>query len=382
MLFQPECTGANGVEIEPLGPSGGANSQDPFYASTVPQVYAVAATTVLSYTLVIMLLITPRTFFVGLSGGGRSFLGGRGLISGATGSSSVIGIGKRPWLQKVATFTVAISLTIASVGILRVAQEQYEAGDMQAKRLRNGVVGSLYMRIIRIISDCFLMLAQAQTLIRLFPRHREQVIIKWTGFALISLHTIFSILNNFVHPGKSRPHRYSSAIPALNYLFQLALRLLYAAWVIYYSISKGKVAFYHRRMRNISFVAILSLASVLVPLVFFVLDITQRDLARWGDYVRWVGAAAASVVVWEWVERIEALEREERRDGILGREIFDGDEMETTPSMGFGWPGRRLGKRLRRGKGFTRSKNRQSNLPVKVVPAPARTSASVRQLDK
>jgi len=74
-------------------------------------------------------------------------------------------------------------------------------------------------------------------------------------------------------------------------------------------------------------VSLLSLASVLIPVVFFVLDISQPSLAGWGDYVRWVGAAAASVVVWEWVERIEALERDDKKDGVLGREVFDGDEM-------------------------------------------------------
>ena len=73
--------------------------------------------------------------------------------------------------------------------------------------------------------------------------------------------------------------------------------------------------------------ALLSYSAILVPIVFFILDVANPDLAGWGDYIRWVGAAAASVVVWEWVERIEALERDERKDGILGREVFDGDEL-------------------------------------------------------
>lgn len=122
--------------------------------------------------------------------------------------------------------------------------------------------------------------------------------------------------------------------------------------------------------------------SVLIPVVFFVLDISLPKLAGWGEYVRWVGAAAASVssfrypgacivfsilphtthsvnpistflvlilvlrhlqvVVWEWVERIEALERDERKDGILGREIFDGDEMlGRSSSDNSDWRGRR-----------------------------------------
>ena len=89
-------------------------------------------------------------------------------------------------------------------------------------------------------------------------------------------------------------------------------------------------------------VALLSLTAVLIPVVFFVLDLSKPIISGWGSYVRWVGAAAASVVVWEWVERIEALEREEKKDGILGREIFDGDEMlDATPSSDSNWPSQR-----------------------------------------
>lgn len=343
-IFEPECTG--GVPINPVsGGSAVIDLRDPFYASTSPQIYAIAAATVLSYMLVIMLFITPRTFLVGGASGGGWFLGRRGVISGASGSTSVIGVGRRPWLQKVAALTVAVSLIIATADTFKVAEKQYNAGYQDASALTDEVVAGLEIRVVRVISDTCLWLAQVQTLIRLFPRHKEKVIIKWTGFALIVLDTIFSILDNFMHnAGRTRPRRFVDAIPALSYLFALALSLLYAAWVIYYSLSKRRYAFFHPKMRNICLVAVLSLTAVLVPVVFFVLDISKPNVAGWGDYVRWVGAAAASVVVWEWVERIEALERDERKDGILGREIFDGDEMlEVTPSEEVNWSRGRCG---------------------------------------
>ena len=314
--------------------------RDPFYASTLPQIYAVAATTVLSYTLVIVLLITPRTFFIGGTRDRGGLPNGRGIITGATGSSPVIAVGRRPWLQKVAALTVAISLTMATASTFSVANEQYETGYMNATELREDVVGGMKIRIVRVISDVFLWLAQAQTLVRLFPRHKEKIIIKWTAATMILFYTIFSILNNFVYAGKSHLRSYRHAIPALSYLFQLALSLLYAAWVLYYSFVKRRFAFFHRKMWNICMVAALALTAILVPVIFFVLDISKPDFADWGDYVRWVGAAAASVVVWEWVERIEALEREEVREGILGREMFDGDQMlDAAPSAWLRWPG-------------------------------------------
>lgn len=317
------------------------DTRDPFYSSTTPQLYAIGCATVVSYLLVVILFITPRTFYIGGPGGGANFLGRRGMISGSySGNSSVVGVGGRPWLQKVAATLVAISLTIASVDSFRVAEKQYDYGYSDASALSEEVIDGLEIRIVRVISSTFLWLAQVQTLIRLFPRHKEKIMIKWAGFALIVLDTTFAILDNFfVKTSGTRPRMYDDAIPALSYLFELSLNLLYAAWVIFYSLSKHRFAFFHPKMKNICLVALLSLCAVLIPVVFFVLDISKPNIAGWGSYIRWVGSAAASVVVWEWVERIEALERDERKDGILGREIFDGDEMlEVTPSEEVDWP--------------------------------------------
>lgn len=327
------------LDNPPLAGSGPGFSdlRDPFYASTFPVFYVLAATTVTAYMLVIMLFITPRSFV----NGGIVYLGRRNRFTSS--SSSAIDIGGRPWLQKVAALTVAISLTVATGATFRVMANQYRYGIQNAGSLQQEVMDSTALKIIRLISDTFLWLAQAQTLIRLFQRQREKVIIKWVAFALITLDVIFSALNSFQYTnsgsqGNMRPKTFVGAIPTLSYLFQLSLGLLYAAWVMYYSILKKRYAFYHPLMKNMPLVAVISLLSILIPVVFFILDISKPELTGWGDYVRWVGAAAASVVVWEWVERIEALEREEKKDGILGRQVFDGDDMmEITGSSTSSW---------------------------------------------
>ncbi|KAF2486187.1 PalH/RIM21-domain-containing protein [Neohortaea acidophila] len=332
-IFNPECTGVAIADIASIA------SGEPFYASTIPQTYVIAAATVIAWILVVMLLITPRTNFLGQSGTAPGFSSGHGIIGGSTGANTdLIGIGSRPWLQKVAAFTCAISLTIATADTFKFASRQYAVGYIDALVLRDEVLGSLEIRIMRVITDVFIWLAQVQTLIRLFPRHKEKVLIKWIGFALILFDSVFSCLNAFVVKPQHTPRQFYDAIPALSYLFELAVGLLYAAWVIYYSMTKRRYAFYHSKMPSIGLVALLSLTSILTPVVFFVTDVSNSDVASWGDYFRWVGAAAASVVVWEWVERIEALERDEKKDGILGREIFDGDEMlDITPSDEVVW---------------------------------------------
>jgi PalH/RIM21 len=337
-IFTPPClehagdliTGSTISDIKP-----------PFHASETPQAYATGAATILAWMLVVMLVITPRTFFVGGVGGGVGLLGRRGIISGAQGRTSVIGIGDRPWLQKVAALTVAISMTIVTTDTFRVAERQYSNGFMNIVALRQEVTNSTQIKISRIISDIFLWLAQIQTLIRLFPRHREKVLIKWIGFGLICFDTTFTCLNSFATASFQHNETFRKAIPTLSDTFQLALSLMYSCWVLYYAFHHRRYAFYHPLMWNVSIVAFLSLLSLASPLIFFIIDIANKSIAGWGDYFRWVGLAAASVIVWEWVERIEALEREEKKDGILGREIFDEDDSD--------------------GEEFPRRRNRRSN---------------------
>ena len=316
-LFAPDCSDDDSVDLAnasiPI-----TDTLRPFYSSTTPQVFILGAMLVIAWSLVIILFITPT----------RINWYGTGLLDSR--NAAILGNGGRPWLQKAATLFVAISICIATVNTFKVLEDQYSDGYEDATAATVLVAGSLELRIFRVLSIAFVLLAQVQTLIRLFPRHREKLIIKWVGIGLVLTDTLFALLNNFYYEAASagvHPRRATEALPALAYLFEMALAILYAAWVVYYAVEKRRFAFFHPKMRNIFLVAALSLVSVLIPIGFFILDISNPEFVGWGSYVQWVGEAAASVVVWEWVERIEALEWDENKDGILGREIFEGDEM-------------------------------------------------------
>lgn len=101
--------------------------------------------------LVIMLFITPRSFL----SGGTVVLGRRGFTNGPSGGEIGIGIGGRPWLQKVAALMVAVSLTIATADTFSIAEEQYDIGYMDAAALQNQVLNSQELKIIQVISDTF-----------------------------------------------------------------------------------------------------------------------------------------------------------------------------------------------------------------------------------
>ncbi|KAK6531250.1 pH-response regulator protein palH/rim21, variant 2 [Arthrobotrys megalospora] len=269
--------------------------------------YAIGGTTVLAYILLIILLISPP--------------------------------GSRPILQKAATLTVVISLTVAWAELNEVVEYQHAHGYSNGAQVRDHILKGLKIQIVRVISDTFLYLAQVQTLIRLFPRHREKLVIKWAGLVLILLDTVFNVINNFFSK-KGSPKSFLDAIPALSYLLQIALSLLYACCVLYYMFSHRQFSVMmpwsiHNRHKYagdtskvaMPLIAIITTATIFVPLVFFVVDISNQELAGWGDFVRWIGACAASVIVWEMADRIEYFEKQTIHAGILGRQVFEGDEM-------------------------------------------------------
>jgi hypothetical protein len=331
VTYQPNCMSTDSFFNSTISTIQGYH--DPFYASSTVLIYVIATTTVISWFLLTLLTISPGSWFLLGRGRSSSWLpGGRSGSKSLAGRPYILSSNSRPWLQKVAALTVTVALTIASADTFKFAAQQYDQGYMNAREMRNRVVGSHEIRVMRVVSDVFIWLAQVQTLIRLFPRRKEKLIIKWFGFLLILLDTIFGCLNGFYINTRASPRDYRDAIPALSYLFELSLSLLYGAWVSYYVATKRRYAFFNTDMPSITVVALLSIVSMLIPVGFFVADIAVASVSGWGDFFRWVGAAAASVLVWEWVERIEILEREEKRDGILGREIFEEDEVADASS--------------------------------------------------
>jgi len=336
--YNPQCTD-NVADFNDIANSNSSvnNFRESFHASTIPFIYVVGATTVIAWTLLIMVMITPGASRVlTKNASGPLWSQTRRIISTVTGRASRHEMGSRPFLQKLAAMFVAVALTVVTADAFIISRTQYYAGFIDASALQDYVTGSLEIRVLRVITDVFVWFAQVQTLLRLFDRDRERVAIKCIATFLVVLDTTFSCLNSFwINSGNSprnSPRSFQDAIPALSYLFQLSLNLLYTAWVFYYVATKRRYAFYHPKMPNICIIALLSTFSVLIPTTFFVADITNPSVGRWGEYFRWVGAAAASIIVWEWVERIEALEENERKDTILGREIFDDDMIDGTSS--------------------------------------------------
>lgn len=271
---------------------------DPFYASITPQTFALAGATIASSILLVLLFLS-RT--------------------------------RKPWIQKGAAFATSFSLIIYMAISVNMLKRQYVQGRYDADQLR-GINQNLVCNVFSYIACFAIYIAQVQTVMRIFPRKRDKVIIKWTGLFLILLTMIFSGLYQFLQPSAPPPNRRNTSwqvlleiMPPLSYLFSIALVVIYAACVVYFGIAHRRVAF---TIPAGLILALLSLACITMPIIFFCLDIWATFVIGWGQYIRSIASLGSTVIVWEWIERVDEAEaKRDYKSAILGRRIFE-DEFE------------------------------------------------------
>src|SRR5208282_5968495 len=74
--------------------------------------------------------------------------------------------------------------------------------------------------------------------------------------------------------------------------------------------------------------AILSVVCITIPIIFFCLDIWAKFVVGWGQYIEAIASIGSTVIVWEWIDRVDESESKRiGKNGILGRRIFE-DEFE------------------------------------------------------
>lgn len=284
--YMPDCSGEHAIVDSRMLES----AQEPFYGSVIPIAYTISATTLVAWLLFLLLLIAQK---------------------------------KRPWFQTFMTLFVATSLTVFLARTTSVLESQYGRGYHDAEELRHDIFGSLSFRILEVLSVLIIWLAHLQVILRMFNRAREKLIIKWAGLILAIIDCTFWCLVNFLVPFHTENHVLKDTIPVLAYLFQITIQVVYAGAVVIYSIRKRKYAY--RRTSLVT--AFISLGAILLPLIFFILDLAEYWITGWSEFIRWVSDAAASVVVWEWIDLIEKFEKVEQKTGVLGRQIYEENDL-------------------------------------------------------
>lgn len=316
--YLPDCASSKSdgaaknetMEFSGMEPAG-------FRNSVIPMAYTISVTTVVAWLLLVLLFIAQKP---------------------------------RPWLQKLAMLFVSTSLTVFLALTTHELKGQYDQGYLDAGELRAAVFGSLAFRVLEVCATALVWAAHVQVLARMWgEKPNQKTAITVVGVSMAILDTVMWALVLFlVFPGHfdhaaylngtytqiSQAHeksRLEKVLPPFAYTIQILMQVIYAALVLFYSFQVRWFA-YHRRAL---FIAGLSILCIGMPIAFFIVDIASSPdpvstaaagIATWSEFVRLLSEAAASVVVWEWMDVVDRLQREQQRNGFLGKQIYTRDQ--------------------------------------------------------
>lgn len=224
---------------------------------------------------------------------------------------------KRPLLYKLSLLCASTYLLVVLITFTNILNDQFDNGFLDSIDLRHQLRESTKLNALNLAFNTILYLAQVQTAMTLFNRQKEKRMVLWLGVSLtIIAQTIWGI--SIFHPASA-----FHSLPAFAYLVQIAMGVLFTGCVLYYAITNPQSTL-HPSMLLLSFLAIVAAAS---PIILFIVDLVNVWVIDWTDAISWVTTMLSIVTVREWSDRVYRLERHREKNGILGRQLYEDDDV-------------------------------------------------------
>lgn len=234
---------------------------------------------------------------------------------------------KRPKYQLLTICITAATVTVVFVKVSNFLQNQARSGYYDGNELEEFLDNDNTINMLQPVTGFFLTMAQVQVLFRIVIRRKEKNMIFWIGLALAITQAVLWALSVVFGTFKNDGNNLSEsqdAVVVFAYLFKIAICIMYAACIAYFGIVKYTIAY----SPEVLLLAALSHAASLSPVILFILDILAEYIDGWADFADLMALMASSVIAWEWIDRVNAIERSIQAKSVLGRQYYEEDDTD------------------------------------------------------
>ena len=228
-------------------------------------------------------------------------------------------------LLRVASLLASLNLTIFITKVLRGLEKEHNLyGIVRAHSIMHIFSDDMTFVVLDFLSTLMFQFCQVGIVIRLFQRAQEKRIIFFVGVILTMTANILWVVPPFTDHSTRHRNDWQILRPFV-YLFRIAIATSYASIVIYHIWQKKKLWFKFNQM------GLLTLLTVLVVLLlpgFFLADVSNLWISELGEVFNTTCYVTSTVITWEWLDRLNVLERKEEAQSILGRPIFEEEQQD------------------------------------------------------
>lgn len=228
---------------------------------------------------------------------------------------------KPSFLLQLLTILSSVYMLITVVKSIVVLHNQQRQGYLHGEAVLNAVNDTLYLSIIDMIVVLSLLILQVQVVMRLFLRQSDKRLIFYVGTsAAVVSQTLWGItkFHNFHEEAEA-----GKIIPALTYLFRIAMGMCYAAIFTAFLLIKIKQIIANR---HIWLISLLTLVFIYAPVAFFIADVSNTWVYALSEIFSVVTYVICVVIPWEWCNKYNVIRRMMEKEGVLGRRFYE-DEL-------------------------------------------------------
>ncbi|EDO16476.1 hypothetical protein Kpol_1066p43 [Vanderwaltozyma polyspora DSM 70294] len=228
-------------------------------------------------------------------------------------------------IAKLASMLATINITIFVIrAMTQLSRDHHRIGAVTVRTVLHLITNDYCFIILDFLSILLLQICQLLNITRIFGRIVEKRIVFLTGLMFIICANVLWAISTFADPNKTSFH-FSDILSPFVYLFRIALGASYACIITSYVISKWKFCFSATQLATLT---ILTIVIVFLQLVVFFCDIIHVWLSNLGELFNITCYLGSTIIVWEWLNRIEILTRKKEAQSILGRHLYEYEQTD------------------------------------------------------
>lgn len=216
------------------------------------------------------------------------------------------------------SFLASVNLVILIVRAIICLKDQHAIGISDGEKLLDDLQSNEVFNILDFIFVLIAQFAQVQIIIRLFSRVKEKRVSFILGGTLSICAQVIWGVSTFSQFDQTDDSDIS-ILPAFTYLLRIALATMYSGLIIIYSFGKR----YYIFQRSLILLTVLTFLVINLQIAFFITDIANIWVSELSEIFNTTIYVSATVIPWEWINRVHALERHEQREGVLGRPVYE-----------------------------------------------------------
>lgn len=222
------------------------------------------------------------------------------------------------WLLRAESALASTNLGILFVRAIVFLDKQHDLGYSSGEKLLESLQSDNVFSTIDFIVVLMAQFAQVQVIIRLFSRVKEKrVSFIIGGFLSICAQVIWGV-STFSKFDIDTDSDFS-ILPAFTYLLRIALAMMYCGLIIIYGFGRRSFIF----QKDIMLLTILTFLVINLQFAFFITDISNVWVSELSEIFNTTIYVSVTVIPWEWINRVHALERYQQTEGILGRPVYE-----------------------------------------------------------